>query len=265
MTGSSTADYVAHHAWFQYYASTANPTHARPNSTKSIGYTMIPGKNKADPANHAYDIADFTTAVSAGNFPAVTFIKQPAFQDGHAGYSDPLDEQTGLVNLINFLQQQPDWDSTAVIIAYDDSDGWYDHASPPSLHPSFSASDVLDGAALCGVSGTTQPPGINGMPVMGRCGPGTRQPFLVISPYAKKNYVSHTLTTRPDRQFIEDNWLTTGTGKKAVTQRLVKVRSMPPPARSPTCSTSTRRTARSWSSTEPPHHRHQDQGVEQLS
>jgi phospholipase C len=222
VTGATTADYIPHHAWFQYYASTANPTHARPNSTKSIGYTMIPGKNKVDPANHAYDLTDFTAAVGAGNYPAVSFIKLPAFQDGHAGYSNPLDEQTGLVNLINFLQQQPDWDSTAVIIAYDDSDGWYDHASPPSLHPSFSSTaDALDGTGICGVVGTTEPPGINGMPVAGRCGPGTRQPFLVISPYAKKNYVSHVLITQASiPQFIEDNWLTSGSGKKATVQRI---------------------------------------------
>ena len=67
-------------------------------------------------------------AVKAGNFPAVSFIKLPAYQDGHAGYSDPLDEQAGTVALIDFLQQQPDWKNTAVIIAWDDSDGWYDHA-----------------------------------------------------------------------------------------------------------------------------------------
>jgi phospholipase C len=126
----ATADYIPHHAWAQYYASTANPTHARPTSTKAIGYTMVPGTKKVDPANHGYDLEDFFTAVGAGNYPAVSFIKMSAFQDAHPGYSDPLDEQTGLVNLINFLQQQPDWDSTAVLVAYDDSDGWYDHASP---------------------------------------------------------------------------------------------------------------------------------------
>ena len=125
-----TADYIPHHAWFQYYPSTANLTHARPTSTKAIGYTMVPGTKKVDPANHAYDLEDFTTAVGAGNFPAVSFIKLPAFQDAHPGYSDPLDEQTGVVTLINFLQQQPDWDSTAVIIAYDDSDGWTITLSP---------------------------------------------------------------------------------------------------------------------------------------
>ena len=46
------------------------------------------------------------------------------------------------------------------------------------------------------------------MPVAGRCGPGTRLPFMVISPYAKKNYVSHVLITQASiPHFIEDNWL----------------------------------------------------------
>jgi phospholipase C len=205
----ATADYIPHHAWFQYFTSTANPTHARPTSTKAIGYTTAPGTKKVDPANHAYDLEDFTTAVGAGNFPAVSFIKLPAFQDGHPGYSDPLDEQAGLVTLINFLQQRPEWDRTAVIIAYDDSDGWADHAFSPTTHPSFSTTaDALNGAGICGVVGTTEPAGVNGMPVHGRCGPGTRTPFVVISPYAKKNYVSHVLITQASiPQFIEDNWL----------------------------------------------------------
>jgi phospholipase C len=210
VTGASTADYIQHHAWFQYFQSTSNPTHARPTSTAAIGYTTVPGTKKVDPANHAYDLQDFTTAVGAGNFPAVSFIKLPAFQDGHAGYSNPLDEQTGVVNLINFLQQQPDWDSTAVIIAYDDSDGWYDHAFATTTHGSFNATaDALNGTGNCGIPGQTNKPlGVNGQAVDGRCGPGTRQPFLVISPYAKKNYVSHVLTTQVSiTQFIEDNWL----------------------------------------------------------
>ena len=207
----TTADYIPHHAWFQYYASTANLTHARPTSTKSIGYTLVPGTKKVDPANHAYDLEDFTAAVGSGNYPAVSFIKLPAFQDGHGGYSNPLDEQTGVVNLINFLQQQEDWDSTAVIIAYDDSDGWYDHASATITHASFNATaDALNGTGSCGLPGTPKPAGVavGNAPVDGRCGPGTRQPLLVISPYAKKNYVSHVLTTQASiPQFIEDNWL----------------------------------------------------------
>jgi phospholipase C len=208
VVGGAVGDYVPHHIWFQYFTSTANPTHARPTSTKAIGFTEVPGTKKIDPANHGYDLDDFFTAVGSGNYPAVSFIKMASFQDGHPGNSDPLDEQTGLVTLVNFLQQQPDWDSTAVIVAYDDSDGWYDHAFSPTTHTSFSPSDALNGAGLCGVVGTTEPNGVKGLPVHGRCGPGTRTPFLVISPFAKKNFVSHVLVTQASiPQFIEDNWL----------------------------------------------------------
>jgi phospholipase C len=207
VTGTQT-DYVPHHIWGQYYTSTANPTHARPSSTKAIGYTTVPGTKKVDPANHAYDLDDFFTAVGSGNYPAVSFIKMQSYQDGHPGNSDPLDEQAGLVNLVNFLQAQPDWDSTAIVVDYDDSDGWYDHASAKITNPSFSSQDALNGASICGAVGATEPAGVNGLPVAGRCGPGTRTPFLVISPYAKKNYVSHVLISQASiPQFIEDNWL----------------------------------------------------------
>ena len=154
------------------------------------------GRQDVDPANHAYDLDDFYAAVKAGNFPAVSYIKMPAFQDGHAGYSDPLDEQAGNVELINFLQQQPDWQETAVIVTYDDSDGWYDHAFVAPTSASYDpTADQLNGAGICGLGPQKQPQpnGLNGKPVNGRCGPGTRVPFLVISPYAKKNFVSHTL------------------------------------------------------------------------
>ena len=122
VVGAATADYVPHHAWFQYYQSTANFTHARPASLAAVGYTKHDGQ--VDPANHGYDLEDFYDAVKAGNYPSVSYIKMSAYQDGHAGYSDPLDEQTGTVELINFLQKQPDWENTAVIITYDDSDGF---------------------------------------------------------------------------------------------------------------------------------------------
>jgi phospholipase C len=42
-----------------------------------------------DQANHQYDLADFWSAVDAGNMPAVSYLKAAGFQDGHAGYSDP--------------------------------------------------------------------------------------------------------------------------------------------------------------------------------
>ncbi len=90
-------------------------------------------------------MTDFWTAADSGNLPAVSFLKAPAYQDGHAGYSDPLDEQTFLVNTINHLQQLPTWSSTAVVICYDDSDGWYDHVMPPIVNPSNDPNaDALD-------------------------------------------------------------------------------------------------------------------------
>jgi len=144
--------------------------------------------------------------VSAGNFPSVSFLKAPAYQDGHAGYSDPLDEQAFVTKVVNFLQQQPDWNSTAVIVAWDDSDGWYDHAYAAPTSASFSSADQLNGNGICGTG--TAPAGLNGKPVNGRCGPGTRIPFLVISPYAKKNFVDSTPISQASIvRFIEDNWL----------------------------------------------------------
>jgi phospholipase C len=200
ITATNKADYIPHHVPFQYYASTANPTHARPGSIAEIGYDGL--------ANHEYDINDFYTAVTAGNFPAVSFLKAPGYQDGHAGYSDPLDEQTFIVHVINFLQQRPEWSDTAVVIAYDDSDGWYDHQMGPIVNQSSTSADALTGPDSCG-SGTAALPGFNSStPAQGRCGYGPRLPLLVISPWARHNFVDHTVTDQTSIiRFVEDNWL----------------------------------------------------------
>ena len=207
VVGQATADYIPHHNWFQYFASTANPQHLRPSATASIGYTLESDGKTTDPANHQYDTDDFFASVKAGNYPSVSFIKAPAFQDGHAGYSDPLDEQAFTAKIVNFLQQQPEWKNTAVIVAWDDSDGWYDHAYANPTTSSFDAqADQLTAAGKCG-SGAA-PLGVGGGAVNGRCGPGTRIPFLVISPWAKVNYVDHTPISQASVvRFIEDNWL----------------------------------------------------------
>ncbi|MGN6804547.1 MAG: phospholipase C [Trinickia sp.] len=207
VVNASTADYIPHHNWFQYYASTSNPQHSRPSSLQSVGFTLADDGRTRDPANHQYDIDDFFSAVKAGNFPAVSFLKAPAYQDGHAGYSDPLDEQAFTAKVVNFLQQQPEWDRTAVIVTWDDSDGWYDHAYVKPTSASFDpVADQLNGSGMCGTG--QQPLGVNGEPVNGRCGPGTRIPFLVISPWTKPNYVSHTQISQASIvRFIEDNWL----------------------------------------------------------
>jgi phospholipase C len=203
VTATNKADYIPHHQPFQYYVSTANPKHLRPTSVATIGHA-------GDTGNHQYDTQDFFDAVSAGNFPAVSYLKAPGFQDAHAGYSDPLDEQTFVVTVINFLQKQRDWSSTAVVIAYDDSDGWYDHQLGAIVNASSTDADALTGPNACGNGAATALPGVNPktLHAQGRCGYGPRLPLLVISPLAKRNYVDHKLTDQTSiLRFIEDNWL----------------------------------------------------------
>ncbi|HEV2549435.1 MAG TPA: alkaline phosphatase family protein [Stellaceae bacterium] len=184
-------DYVPHHSPFQYYAQTSNPHHLRPSSVAMIG--------KTDQANHIYDLTDFFSALDASRMPAVSFLKAAAFQDGHPGNSDPISEQTFLVQTLNKLQQSPEWPETAVIILYDDSDGWYDHVTGAIVSPSATPADFLAGAGNCGAPVATAFPA--------RCGYGPRQPFLVISPWAKENFVDHTTTDLSSvLRFIEDNW-----------------------------------------------------------
>jgi phospholipase C len=201
VTNVKVADYIPHHQPFQYYKSTANFDHKRPSSVAAIG------TGKDGGANHQYDLTDYEAALKAGNLPAVTFLKASAYQDGHAGYSDPLDEQTFVVNAINELQQSRFWQDTAVVVLYDDSDGWYDHAMKVVNGSNIPVKgyDVLNGDT-CTAANTL--PGLDGKPAQGRCGYGTRQPLLVISPYAKTNHVDHTLTDQTSvLRFIEDNWL----------------------------------------------------------
>ena len=201
ITNSKKADYIPHHQPFQYYKTTANPTHARPTSTAMIG-------QQGDAGNHQYDINDFYAAVNAGNFPAVSYLKAPGFQDGHAGYSDPIDEQAFVVGVINYLQNLPSWSSTAVVIAYDDSDGWYDHVMPPLVNQSATSADMITGTGSCGSSDQALPGVAGSGHAQGRCGYGPRLPLLVISPWAKQNFVDHSITDQSSVvRFIEDNWL----------------------------------------------------------
>ncbi|HEX3702275.1 MAG TPA: alkaline phosphatase family protein [Vicinamibacterales bacterium] len=209
-TSATQVDYVPHHAPFQYYASTRNPQHLRPSSVHTIG-------QDGDRGNHNYDIQDFYDAVSAGNFPTVSFLKAAKYQNGHASNSTPLDEQAWIVHVVNFLQQRPEWCDTAVVIAYDDSDGWYDHQLGPIVNHSTSAQDALTspvdattGVGQCGTDGpTTALAGPDGVAhAQGRCGYGPRLPLLVISPWSKRNFVDHTVTDQSSViQFIEDYWL----------------------------------------------------------
>jgi phospholipase C len=193
LDGTAETAYVPHHNPFEYYASTANIHHTLPKSLSEVGHD--------GQANHQYDLSYFYALLKQGQLPAVSYLKANAAQDGHPGNSSPLDEQVFIVNVLNKLQASPLWDSTAVIITYDDSDGWYDHVMSPIINQSMSANDALTGTGLCG-SGANSLAGLQA-----RCGYGPRLPFLVISPYAKDNFVDHTLIDQSSVvRFIEDNW-----------------------------------------------------------
>jgi phospholipase C len=96
-----------------------------------------------------------------------------------------------------------------VVISYDDSDGWYDHQMGPIINQSSSAADALTGNGACG-NGETALPGVGSGTVhaQGRRGYGPRLPLLVISPWARPDFVDHTVTDQSSiLRFIEDNWL----------------------------------------------------------
>jgi phospholipase C len=213
--GSVKQDYIGHHEPFNYFPSTQNLHHLPPSSPAKVGQT--------DQANHQYDLSalftinnvsgatsrtyDITGFQPGVTLPAVTYIKAPGFMDGHAQYSDPLLEQHFLVQLINVVMKSKYWKDTAIILTYDDSDGWYDHVYPPIANPSAlnaptslaASNDALTGPGQCGVP-------LAGA-VMGRCGYGPRLPLLVISPYARQNYVDHTVGDQTSiLRFIEDNF-----------------------------------------------------------
>jgi phospholipase C len=190
-------DYIPHHEPFMYYPQTTNQHHTRPSDPMLIGTSN-------DGANHQYDLTDFFTALNEGRLPGVSYLKAGAYQDGHAAYSDPIDEQIFVVGVINALMQSKEWKETAVIIAWDDSDGWYDHQMGTIVIQSNVSDDQLLGPGNCGspkandVSGGTQ---------NGRCGFGPRLPLLAVSPWAKPNFIDDTITDQSSiLRFIEDNW-----------------------------------------------------------
>ncbi len=225
-------DYIPHHEPFDYYASTANPHHLTVATGASGSDTLAGlaeigtdtqsyarGVPQFNTPNHQYDVSDFDQLVSAishdelpsSALPAVSFLKASGFEDGHAGYSDPQDEQQFVIREINALERTPDWAHTAVIITYDDSDGWYDHANSGVTNPSLSPADnltptnsTLPTSGQCGPNPQTNAP-LAGE--QGRCGFGPRLPFVVISPFAAHNHVDHNLSDMASIiNLVEYNW-----------------------------------------------------------
>ncbi|HEY2020049.1 acid phosphatase [Paraburkholderia sp.] len=98
--------------------------------------------------------------IDAGRLPTVTFYKPQGDLNMHAGYADVESGDRHIATLIEHLQRGPQWQNMVVIVTVDENGGWWDPVSPP---------------------------------LGDRWGPGSRIPALVISPFAKKGYVDHTV------------------------------------------------------------------------
>jgi phospholipase C len=99
-------------------------------------------------------------AIDAGKLPQVTFYKPQGNLNEHAGYADVLSGDQHIADVVAHLEKSPQWDHMLVVITYDENGGFFDHIAPPKGD---------------------------------RWGPGSRIPAFIVSPFAKKGTVDHTL------------------------------------------------------------------------
>jgi len=151
-------------------------------------YTSAAGSNSYlwsayQAVKHIYDGPDwknvitpqtkFFSDVSGGNLPVISWVTPTYPNSDHAG-SGSDGGPSWVASLVNAIGESKYWDSTAIFVFWDDWGGWYDHAPP--LHIDYD-------------------------------GLGIRAPMLVISAYAKQNYVSHTqYETGSILKFIEQRF-----------------------------------------------------------
>ncbi|MDF2399324.1 acid phosphatase [Pseudomonas sp. 3MA1] len=102
----------------------------------------------------------FFADAEAGKLPAVTFYKPQGNLNLHAGYADVAAGDRHIDRALKVLQESPQWKNMVVIVTVDENGGWWDHVAPPQGD---------------------------------RWGPGTRIPALVVSPFARKGTVDHTV------------------------------------------------------------------------
>ena len=109
---------------------------------------------------HLKDEKDFIDGIEKGQLPPVVFFKPSGEDNEHPGYSSILAGEYHTALLISLIQRSSLWKDTAIIVTYDENGGLWDHVAPP----------VID-----------------------RWGPGTRVPALLISPFAKRGFIDHTV------------------------------------------------------------------------
>jgi len=139
------------------------------------GYLFVIGHLYKSPSwrDFAAEPEQFLSDAQTGHLPAVSWVLPPSEASEHPPASICAGENW-TVSVLNALMQGPDWNSTAVFLTWDDFGGLYDHVAPPQVD---------------------------------QFGLGPRVPLLIISPYAKSGYVSHTVSDHTSiLKFIETRY-----------------------------------------------------------
>ncbi len=180
-------DFALSHPPFAAGASKASPNfqyHHQPFNYFAAFDPATP-QGKANRAAHLLDagvVTDpdtlpdsrFLNDIRAGKLPPVTFYKPQGSMNQHSAYANIADGDHHIAALLAALQASPQWAHMLVVVTYDEFGGWWDHAAPPKAD---------------------------------RFGPGTRIPALIISPFARKGTVDHTLyDTTSILRFITNKW-----------------------------------------------------------
>lgn len=122
-----------------------------------------------------FSLTDFQTSLTNGTVPSVSFITAAPSVSMHPGSGNEANGIEWLQNLVQDIQNSPVWPSTAIVVFWDESGGWYDHVSPPQLPNTF--------------------------------GLGPRVPVIIISPFAKTGAISHQQMDYVSiLRFIQWNW-----------------------------------------------------------
>jgi acid phosphatase len=116
----------------------------------------------------------FYSDLKAGTLPSVSFIKLMGPDTGHPGYTSVMQGQERVAEIVRMIRESSYWSKSAIFITYDENGGRWDHVAPPKAD---------------------------------RWGPGVRVPAIIVSPFAKKNYVDHTpYDSTSIMAFIERRW-----------------------------------------------------------
>lgn len=122
-----------------------------------------------------FKLSDFQTTLDRSSLPSVIFITPAPVASMHPGGGDMANGIQWLDNLVQAVKNSTAWSSSALVILWDESGGWYDHVPPPQL------------------------PNTMGL--------GARVPVILVSPYAKAGTISHQqMDFVSILRFIQWNW-----------------------------------------------------------